>query len=139
MMCWTFYDISTQGYFILGESRLAVLYFEWGLIGFSFIYVVYLLVVFVKGKAEIKKIIWIDIDFEDSYFLGALWNACASINNLERDYSVEQHVFQSNQKIEFRCIWIVIVFSQSHKFISKTRLLKSGIKKPHALNLTDLD
>jgi len=51
MMCWTFYDISTQGYFILGENRLVIRYSECGLIAFSAIYVLYLLVAFVKGKA----------------------------------------------------------------------------------------
>jgi uncharacterized protein with PQ loop repeat len=52
MMCWTFYDISTQGYFILGENRLVVRYSECGLVVFSAIYVLYLLVAFVKKKAE---------------------------------------------------------------------------------------
>ena len=51
MMCWTFYDISTQGYFILGETHLLVRCFEFGLVGFSVIYVLYLLVAFVKKKA----------------------------------------------------------------------------------------
>lgn len=50
MMCWTFYDISTQGYFILGENRLVIRYSECGLVGFSVIYVVYLLVAYVKKK-----------------------------------------------------------------------------------------
>ena len=53
MMCWTFYDISTQGYFILGESRVLIRFFECGLVGFSVIYVLYLLVVFVKKKAAV--------------------------------------------------------------------------------------
>jgi hypothetical protein len=52
MMCWTFYDISTQGYFILGENRLVVRYFECGLVGFSVIYVLFLLVAFVKKKTD---------------------------------------------------------------------------------------
>ena len=52
MMCWTFYDISTQGYFILGESRLVVRYFECGLVGFSVIYILFLLVTFIKKKTE---------------------------------------------------------------------------------------
>ena len=51
MMCWTFYDIATQGYFILGENRLVVRYSECGLVGFSAIYMIYLLVTFVKKKA----------------------------------------------------------------------------------------
>jgi len=51
MMCWTFYDISTQGYFILGENRLVVRYCECGLVGFSAIYIIYLLVAFVKKKS----------------------------------------------------------------------------------------
>ena len=51
MMCWTFYDISTQGYFILGENRLVIRYSECGLVAFSAIYVLYLLVTFVKKKA----------------------------------------------------------------------------------------
>ncbi|MGA3111072.1 MAG: hypothetical protein ABSE15_03465 [Candidatus Bathyarchaeia archaeon] len=51
MMCWTFYDISTQGYFILGENRLVVRYSECGLVAFSVIYVLYLVVAFVKKKA----------------------------------------------------------------------------------------
>lgn len=50
MMCWTFYDISTQGYFILGENRLPIRVCECGLVGFSVIYVLYLLVAFVKKK-----------------------------------------------------------------------------------------
>ena len=51
MMCWTFYDISTQGYFILGESRVLIRTCECGLVAFSVIYVLYLLVAFVKKKA----------------------------------------------------------------------------------------
>ena len=51
MMCWTFYDIMTQGYFILGESRVLVRSCECGLVGFSVIYVVYLLVAFVRKKS----------------------------------------------------------------------------------------
>ncbi len=50
MMCWTFYDISTRGYFILGETHLMIRCVECGLIGFSVIYVLYLLVTFVKRK-----------------------------------------------------------------------------------------
>lgn len=50
MMCWIFYDISTQGYFILGENHLLIRYSECGLVGFSVIYVVYLLVAYVKKK-----------------------------------------------------------------------------------------
>jgi len=53
MMCWTFYDISTQGYFILGESRVLIRAFECGLVSFSVIYVLYLIVVFVKKKAVV--------------------------------------------------------------------------------------
>jgi len=55
MMCWTFYDISTQGYFILGENRLVVRYFECGLVGFSVIYMLFLLVAFVKKKSATKR------------------------------------------------------------------------------------
>jgi len=51
MMCWTFYDISTQGYFILGESRVPIRFFECGLVGFSVIYVLYLLLAYIKKKA----------------------------------------------------------------------------------------
>ena len=51
MMCWTFYAISTQGYFILAENRLIIRYSECGLVGFSVIYVSYLLVAYVKKKA----------------------------------------------------------------------------------------
>jgi hypothetical protein len=51
MMCWIFYDISAQGYFILGESHALIRYCECGLVGFSVIYVVYLLVGYVKTKA----------------------------------------------------------------------------------------
>jgi len=51
MMCWTFYDIMTQGYFILGESHLLIRCLECGLVGFSVIYVVYILVAFVQKKA----------------------------------------------------------------------------------------
>ncbi len=51
MMCWTFYDISTQGYFILGESHVLIRCFECGLVGFSVIYVLYLLVAYIKKKA----------------------------------------------------------------------------------------
>jgi hypothetical protein len=51
MMCWTFYDISTQGYFIVGENCLLVRYFECGLVGFSVIYVLCLLLAYVKKKA----------------------------------------------------------------------------------------
>ncbi len=50
MMCWTFYDISTQGYFILGEVHPIIRFAEIGLIGFSIIYIGYLLVTFVKKK-----------------------------------------------------------------------------------------
>lgn len=50
MMCWTFYDISTQGYFILGETHVLIRVTECGLVGFSVIYVVYLLVAFVNKK-----------------------------------------------------------------------------------------
>ena len=50
MMCWTFYDISTQGYFILGESHALIRYSECGLVGFSVIYMLFLLVAFVKKK-----------------------------------------------------------------------------------------
>jgi len=42
-MCWVFYDIMTQGYFILGESRLLVRCGECVLVGYSIIYVGYLL------------------------------------------------------------------------------------------------
>ena len=48
MMCWIFYDISTQGYFILGETRVVVRSLELGLVGFSVIYVIYLLATFLK-------------------------------------------------------------------------------------------
>jgi len=51
MMCWTFFDISTQGYFILGESHALIRCFECGLVGFSVIYALYLIVAFVKKKA----------------------------------------------------------------------------------------
>jgi len=51
MMCWTFYDISTQGYFIVGENHLPIRYFECGLVGFSLIYVLYLIAAYVKNKA----------------------------------------------------------------------------------------
>jgi hypothetical protein len=50
MMCMTFYAISTQGYFILGENRLVIRYSECGLVGFSVIYVLYLLVAYIKLK-----------------------------------------------------------------------------------------
>ena len=50
MMSWIFYDISTQGYFILGENNLIIRYTEFGLVGFSFIYVFYLFAMFVKKK-----------------------------------------------------------------------------------------
>lgn len=50
MMIWTFYDISTQGYFILGEVHPLIRFTECGLVGFSAIYVMYLLVTFVKKK-----------------------------------------------------------------------------------------
>jgi len=52
MICWAFYDISTQGYFIIGENHLLVRYFECGLVGFSVIYVLYLLVAYVKKKTR---------------------------------------------------------------------------------------
>jgi len=51
MMCWIFYDISTQGYFILGENHLLIRCLECGLVGFSVIYVLYLLVAYVKKSA----------------------------------------------------------------------------------------
>ena len=51
MMCWTFYDISTQGYFILAENRLTIRYSECVLVGVSVIYVIYLLVAYIKKKA----------------------------------------------------------------------------------------
>jgi hypothetical protein len=51
MMCWAFFDISTQGYFILGENHLTIRYFECGLVGFSLIYVLYLLVAYIKKRA----------------------------------------------------------------------------------------
>ena len=57
MMCWVFYDISTQGYFIVGESHLLIRYFECGLVGFSIIYVLYLLVAYIKQKLEPKNLI----------------------------------------------------------------------------------
>lgn len=50
MVCWIFYDISTQGYFILGEIHPIIRYLECGLVAFSVIYVLYLLVTFVKKK-----------------------------------------------------------------------------------------
>jgi hypothetical protein len=50
MMCWTFYDISTQGYFILGETHVLIRVVECGLVGFSVIYVVYLLLTFINKK-----------------------------------------------------------------------------------------
>lgn len=50
MMCWIFYDISTQGYFILGENHMMTLSFEVCLVGFSVIYVSYLLIAYVKKK-----------------------------------------------------------------------------------------
>ena len=52
MMCWAFYDISTQGYFMIGENRLPIRYFECVLIGFSVIYVSYLVVAYIKKKTE---------------------------------------------------------------------------------------
>lgn len=50
MVAWTFYDISTQGYFILGEIHPIIRYLECGLVGFSIIYVLYLLITFVKKR-----------------------------------------------------------------------------------------
>ena len=50
MMCWAFYDISTQGCFIIGENHLLVRCFECGLVSFSVIYVLYLIVAYVKKK-----------------------------------------------------------------------------------------
>jgi len=52
MMCWAFYDISTQGYFIIGESHLLIRFFECGLVGFSLIYVLYLIVAYVKKESK---------------------------------------------------------------------------------------
>jgi hypothetical protein len=48
MMSWIFYDISTQGYFIIGENNLIIRYMESGIVGFSVIYVFYLFAMFVK-------------------------------------------------------------------------------------------
>ena len=50
MMSWIFYDISTQGYFILGENNPLIRCTESGLVGFSVIYVFYLFAMFVKKK-----------------------------------------------------------------------------------------
>jgi hypothetical protein len=48
MMSWIFYDISTQGYFIIGETNSIIRYTESGLVGFSVVYVFYLFAMFVK-------------------------------------------------------------------------------------------
>jgi hypothetical protein len=50
IMSWAFYNISSQGYFIMGENNLFIRYSECGLIGFSNIYAFYLLANYVRKK-----------------------------------------------------------------------------------------
>jgi hypothetical protein len=55
MMCWIFYEISTQGYFIVCENNLLIRYSECVLVGFGVIYAIHLDVAFVRRETSSNK------------------------------------------------------------------------------------